>query len=497
MADVTNYTTMDLANMILQEKTNKITPENIRHDVQIFDIVGNYKGDTGASYSPRRIQFTGVGLNGNNYSYSQGWQYPGQNLDIFDAEHLDTSNARNINYSFYGTPQITTLRGLSNWNTSNFNSLENGFTGAYNLRDISQLANWDTGNVLTMSSLFSGQRNINNFDSLANWNVSSCTNFDYMFSSCNNLSNTEFMNNWTFSNDRKSVVGMFAYCNNLHDVTGMPDEFFNNLNCYNYYSGGSGIFMNSPITNFGDRHIVNCTFNGIFGNNVNLSILNNCYFSYSSISYITSMQATKDINFVCNINGDHLGLGSMFRCSDATNRFYYNQPSIGYINVDNVYAGYMFSASAELYNILGIHFTNCNSTEWMFCNCININTLNNINIHFASKYRLNLQYMFENCYRLVDTTAFDNWTFTDTSNQTRYIYINYMFYNCKNLSNNSVYAITNFLINIAPNVVSQCMNLSSSNYNGPFGGSIMINNVLDNTQLNRLVMAGYYGFGTY
>ena len=40
MADVTNYTTMDLANMILQEKTNKITPENIRHDVQIFDIVG-------------------------------------------------------------------------------------------------------------------------------------------------------------------------------------------------------------------------------------------------------------------------------------------------------------------------------------------------------------------------------------------------------------------------------------------------------------------------
>lgn len=68
MADVTNYTTMDLANMILQEKTNKITPENIRHDVQIFDIVGNYKGDTGAAYRPRRVQFTGVGLNTYNDS---------------------------------------------------------------------------------------------------------------------------------------------------------------------------------------------------------------------------------------------------------------------------------------------------------------------------------------------------------------------------------------------------------------------------------------------
>lgn len=68
MADVTNYTTMDLANMILQEKTNKITPENIRHNVQIFDIVGDYKGDEQFLYKPRRIQFTGVGLNTYNES---------------------------------------------------------------------------------------------------------------------------------------------------------------------------------------------------------------------------------------------------------------------------------------------------------------------------------------------------------------------------------------------------------------------------------------------
>lgn len=68
MADVTNYTTMDLANMILQEKTNKITPENIRHNVQIFDIVGDYKGDEQFLYKPRRIQFTGVGLNKYNDS---------------------------------------------------------------------------------------------------------------------------------------------------------------------------------------------------------------------------------------------------------------------------------------------------------------------------------------------------------------------------------------------------------------------------------------------
>lgn len=494
MADVTNYTTMDLANMILQEKTNKITPENIRHDVQIFDIVGNYEGDTGASYRPQRIQFTGVGLNGNNYSYGDAFIYPGRNLDIFDVEHLDTSNAININYSFYATRYITTLRGLSNWNTSNFNSLENGFVGAYNLQDISQLANWDTGNVLTMCELFGGQRNINNFDSLTNWNVSSCTNFAYMFSSCNNLSNTNFMNNWVFSSDRKNITGIFYGCNNLHDVTSIPDSFFNNFNSYNYYI--SSVFS-SNITNFGDRNINGSYIYGLFGGNINLSILNNCYFSNSTISYITSRQSNKDTNFVCNINGDHLYLVDIFRGSDALNRFYYNQPDIGYINVDNVYAGYMFSASAQLYNILGIHFTNCNCTQYMFCNCINLKTLNNIDIHFASTYMLNLINMFENCYQLVDATAIDNWTFTDTSNQTRYMYINCMFYNCRNLSNESVYAITNFLINIAPNVVSTCKNLSTSNWNGPFVQSVTINSILDNTQLNRLVMAGYYGFGTY
>jgi hypothetical protein len=66
MPDMNNYTTMDLANMILTEKTNKITPENIRHNVQIFDIVGNYVGDEQFLYKPRRIQFTGVGLSKTN-----------------------------------------------------------------------------------------------------------------------------------------------------------------------------------------------------------------------------------------------------------------------------------------------------------------------------------------------------------------------------------------------------------------------------------------------
>ena len=153
MADVTNYTTMDLANMILTEKTNKITPENIRHDVQIFDIVGNYKGDTGASYRPRRIAFSGAGMNGTNWGYG-GFNYPGANLDIFDVTHLDTSNATNISYTFYQTPNITTLRGLENWNTDNMTSFAYAFQYKYNLTNIDAVSNWNTSNVKSMFQMF-------------------------------------------------------------------------------------------------------------------------------------------------------------------------------------------------------------------------------------------------------------------------------------------------------------------------------------------------------
>lgn len=126
--EMNNYTTMDLAEMILQEKTNKITPENIRHNVQIFDIVGEYKGDSGAAYSPKRIAFSGIGLNTyNSYTMVADWYYHGKNLDIFDAEHLDVSNATNLEYSFCGTREINTLRGLANWDTHNMTSFTNAF----------------------------------------------------------------------------------------------------------------------------------------------------------------------------------------------------------------------------------------------------------------------------------------------------------------------------------------------------------------------------------
>lgn len=459
MADVTNYTTMDLANMILQEKTNKITPENIRHDVQIFDIVGNYKGDSGG-YAPRRIQFTGVGLNGTNYSYGQGFFYTGKNLDIFDAEHLDTHLATNLYYSFYGTPNINTLRGLTNWNTSNMTSFSHAFYGLGSIPNVNELANWDTSKVTSLYNCFTGCTNLRDISGLSNWNIS----------------NVRDMNN------------MFMYCNNLVDLSPLSNWTFNGVNIQYFTSG----------------------------DNTDISTLKNCYFKDCTISYLTGGNFSKNHNaYLANnftITGENLRLNFIFGSNNAQyagDAYYWNGNCTGFYNVNGVYADFMFCRWGSLKTVNNIHFTNCNGTQGMFMFCRGLTDASNLNIHFATKGStyIYLMGMFYNCTSLTDLTGMDNWTFTDSSSYTKYIGLGNMFYNCNKLTDESLYAITNFFILIAPNVAPDNQyifyggyshNLAPNCVNGPFYGSnIVLNQRLNNYQLNRLYRAGYRGFGVY
>lgn len=480
MADVTNYTTMDLANMILTEKTNKITPENIRHNVQIFDIVGNYKGDTGAAYSPQRIAFCGVGLNrGNaqNSMYITNPNYEGRNLDIFDVEHLDVSNVTNIDYSFYYTHYINTLRGLANWNTSNFTSLSNGFIGLNNLTNVNELVNWDVSNVTNMANTFYGCSNIRDWSGIANWDINNVTNMYNAFCYCSNMRDLSVFDNWSFNN-----------------------KYFN------------GTFIGTNISNFGNnRTIYNTTFSSTFSSNTNFMELNKWYFDHCSLYAISAFGYTKsmgnNMNFL--LQGEDVSISGMF-VSDRygpnsySNSWRYNIYNTGNYNIINGAASSTFAGQADLNNIQDIHITNCYTTESMFSYCRNITSAGNMNMHFSTTTdKLSLSYMFYLCNNLVDTTCMENWTFTDRSPQVRYVHTSCMFYGCNNLSDNSLYAITNFLLLIAPNINNYQygtygLNLSNACSNSTFTGTnIQINQRLNNYQLNRLYMAGYRGFGTY
>lgn len=475
--DVNNYTTMDLANMILQEKTNKITPENIRHDVQIFDIVGNYKGDTGAAYSPQRIAFCGVGLNrGNaqNSAYITNAYYQGRNLDIFDVEHLDVSNVTNIDYSFYYTPYINTLRGLANWNTSNFTSLSNGFIYLGYLTNVNELTNWDISNVTNMANTFYGCHNLRDISGLANWDVSNVTIMCNTFSSCGNLSDLRPLTNWDWNG--KNWYNTFAGC----PITDVPE---------NKYVSGS-------------------TFRNTFSGSSYCNILNNFYFNNCTINGIFGAHYTKASNNNWNftLRGENIWCGCLFSNSynlSNNNSDVYNITHTGNIEADYCTFPYAYHRMQDLSYGDNINLRNAISLHYMFGNCDKFVNAGNMNIHIASSDYINLNGMFYYDTNLVDVTCMENWTFTDRSVYNHYIYLPNMFYRCNNLSNESLYAITNFLIKIAPNVVqnsqySNGLNLSNLCSNAIFTGTnIQINARLNTTQLNRLYMAGYRGFGMY
>lgn len=570
--DVNNYTTMDLANMILAEKTNKITPENIHYGIQIFDITGTYKGDTGPSYSPQRVQFTGIGTNNYNDSTRARIEYEGKNLDIFDAEHLDVSNATNLDYSFYYVRNINTLRGLSNWNTSNMISLDRAFNYLGQLTSVNELSNWDTSNVESMIYTFSYCYNLTDISGLSNWNISNVktlygtfqycgnlvdlspiSNWDIsnvidlgvMFRYCNNLTNLSPINNWDTSNvqtmnntfeECRSVIdfsgisnwnisavtelrGTFANCHNLQilptwNVSNVKNFYGTFHNCISLqdYNSFTGLFINSRFDNtcfrntpnfeFTVNEIRDCTFlYGALPMSDNANYINNTvHFINCNFDTFNMLDKTFNISTL-NFRGSNCNMYRWLGAYGSNNGYTYSTNLTHYTgqyNIDNCAAGQMFYYQRNLTDVQSIHFTNCNNTGSMFLECSNLLTINNLNIHFASRANIYLNYMFQGCRNLVDATAIDNWTFTDTSAYVRYINLYYMFGQCNNLSNESLYAITNFFINIAPNVNSQYMNLSNSNGYSPFiSTNIELNTRLNVSQLNRLAMAGYTGFGEY
>jgi surface protein len=530
--DVTNYTTMDLANMILQEKTNKITPENIRHDVQVFDIVGTYRGDTGAAYSPKRIQFSGIGMDSSN---KESAYYSGRNLDIFDAEHLDISNATNLDYTFYFTRSLTTLRGLNNWNTSNITSLANSFFELAYIPNVNELSNWDTSKVTNMYKTFYNCLTLNDISGLINWDTTNVKNYSRMFFNCTNLIDISNLSNWNITAARFSEMfyadrnlttlpdwdtttvqyfdSTFVNCTNL---TNLPN--WNVTNAYNWYltfsgcsnlrnlSGFDGLFVNSnfqltfsgvPFT-FPVNRVINCRFlTSALPLRDNLSYINN------SVEFINCDMASpfgtyypktmQPINMV--FIGTNCNMHSWFSAENGSTSSFLNYSGSYYINGCSI--DYMFYYQQNLTNIQDIQLTNCNNAYNTFTNCYKLTTLgNNMNIHFSTTGSLlNLSYMFYNCRLLRDTTCMENWSFTDRGSISRYINIMWMFEYCNNLSDESLYAITNFFIKIAPNVLSDRMNLSNMNYYSPFSSTnIQINARLSTDQRNRLGRAGYYGF---
>ena len=463
----------------------------------------------------------------------------GQNLDIFDVTHLDVSNATNIDYTFYYTKNITTLRGLENWNTRNFTTLSNGFKYLYYISNVNELANWNTSKVTNMSNTFYGCSSLTDISGLSNWNTSNVTNMSNMCNGCRKLATLNGLENWDTSN-LTYISNTFAQCTNLTDIsalsnwntskfTVMYNTFYGctNLtdisalsnwnidkvtrlnytfyNCTNLtdisvldnWNWNSHTFNRTfgpdvPNMNLGTHNVSHSTFMSAFPWSANYASFNNWYFTDCRFDGLCDAPArTTYLNF--SMSGKYLSL-RFFGGYDYSDYQYIAQyvKSTGSINVQNVNFWYTYCGCTGLTTINNIVATNCNCTSYMFFNCRSLINANNLSLHFASNYYLICNNMFGNCIKLNDVTCMENWTFTHASNIGRHINMSGMFYMCNNLSNDSLYAITNFFINIGSYVHSNCLNLYNNNSYSPFySTNISLTNRLDTNQRARLTSAGY------
>ena len=202
---------------ILQEKTDKIIPENIKKDVTIFDVTGTYEASTSTLDLTSGIKFAGSKFTTlPNVIINANWQNVTDTTDMFQqCIHLtefplvDLSNLVNMTYMFWMCDRLTNIPLLNTsnvqvfkgtfadcsslttiplLNTHNATNMSNMFWNCHNLTEVPEL---DTSNVTNMSGMFYGCTNLTTVPLL---DTSKVTNMSKMFNNCTSLSDTSLDN---------------------------------------------------------------------------------------------------------------------------------------------------------------------------------------------------------------------------------------------------------------------------------------------------------------
>lgn len=158
--------------LIKNEKDTKLLPKNIKKDVEILGVPGNYEGE--------------------------------------DTNVLMDST---LNYqgNFGGYEIITKVTSLD---TSNFSTTKNLFIGFSELIEVPQQL--DTSQVTDMQYMFSGCKKLTFIPEM---NTSNVTNMYYMFNGCAKLTTVPLLNTSKVTN----ITNMFSGCSSL------SNESLNNI----------------------------------------------------------------------------------------------------------------------------------------------------------------------------------------------------------------------------------------------------------------------------
>ena len=264
----------DNLTQILQEKQEKIIPENIKKDVQIFDVVGTYEGEGGDDISnyintqpsgggtirefiiktPEidMINITNLGnafelctnltsvslKNTNNAkTMTAMFRYCYALLEIIN---LDTSNVTSMEEMFY---DCNSLVNVSLLNSNKVTTTENMFRGCMALKSVVMT---NTNTLITTSYMFG---NCKQLESVPLLDMSNVKNMDYMFQYCSSLTEIPNIN----ITNVKNMCGAFSYCSSLTTIPQLSMNKVTNLsntfnNCPNLSNDSLNNILASLLT---------------------------------------------------------------------------------------------------------------------------------------------------------------------------------------------------------------------------------------------------------
>ena len=163
--------------------------------------------------------------------------------DLTLFSEWDVSKATNMSGLFYGSPNLTSLTGLEDWETGNVESMQYMFLDAVdNVVNLDPLADWDTKNVWDMSWMFYSTKGGNynreadyglyNIDAIGGWDVRKVKYMDYMFNGMNHLQNIDALGAW-HTDSLEETVDMFAL-NDIRSVAALSSWNMSNAKYINY-----------------------------------------------------------------------------------------------------------------------------------------------------------------------------------------------------------------------------------------------------------------------
>ena len=310
-------------------------------------------------------------------------------LPELDATGWDLSNVTSMERIFYGCKSLEHIEGLETWDTGNVTTTFAAFYNCNKLADLEGIGAWDTGSVTDMQHMFRGTYQLKEID-VENWDVSSVTSFYAMFCS--------------FKNGAGDMpIEVFDVSKwNTASVTNCAMMFYG---CAQLESLDLSSWDVSKLTNTSHMFADCFKLESIDFTGWDTSSLNNMDAMFNDCRSLQTLDVSSFVTQNVTV------MSQVFEnCDNLTEIIGLDQWDTAKVtDMSDMFSNSNGGSKLEVVDLSGFDTSNVTNTQWMFKDCVNLQT-----VYVSEKWDMssvtNSYAMFTNCPNLVggNGTTYDS-----------------------------------------------------------------------------------------